>query len=129
VSGTVDALRLRKIMGRRDWHVPILYGDAGHAGHGWAMRHRNGTTNIIVSRAHWPGEDVEWIHASISHTNHMPSYDELAQLHRAVFGEAWAYQMFAPTNDHVNIHAHALHLWGRADGQPVTPNFGMLGSI
>lgn len=50
--------------------------------------------------------------------------------HAAVWGESgWAYQCFAPAVDHVNIHEHALHLWGLLSGEPLLPNFGASGSI
>jgi hypothetical protein len=40
-----------------------------------------------------------------------------------VFGDRWAYQVFAPPADHINLHNFALHLWGRLDGKPVLPDF------
>jgi hypothetical protein len=86
-------------------------------------------TRIIVTQADH-GDGIEVIHASISHPDRYPSYKEMAALHRAVFGrKRWSYQCFAPEVEHVNIHEHTLHLWGRADGQPFMPNFGALGSI
>ncbi|KAB7753698.1 hypothetical protein MMUC44124_24195 [Mycolicibacterium mucogenicum DSM 44124] len=83
--------------------------------------HRNGTSSVIVSAA--PFDDVWFIHASMSHIDRLPSYDELKALHQAAFGDGWAYQVFAPPADHVNIHAYALHLWGRADGASCLPDF------
>lgn len=65
----------------------------------------------------------EWVHASFAHSCSMPTYDDLKFLHRVVFGDGWAYQVFAAPTDHVNIHEHALHLWGRLDGKPVLPDF------
>ncbi|TQK29408.1 hypothetical protein [Arthrobacter sp. SLBN-53] len=59
----------------------------------------------------------------------MPTYDELGRLHRAAFGDGYAYQVFAPAAQHVNIHQNALHLWGRADGPPCLPEFGLFGTI
>ncbi len=84
---------------------------------------------IIVSQA--DHDDVEWLHASIAFTERMPTYEELAILHRAVFGrKRYSYQLFVPESSHVNIHAHALHLWGRVDGKPALPDFGkLLGSV
>lgn len=74
--------------------------------------------------------DRWWIHTSISRPHEMPSYDDLTILHAAVFGPTgWSYQVFAPRSEHVNIHAYALHLWGKPDGAKVLPNFGALGSI
>lgn len=115
---TVNGLRLRKILGRATWRVPTRFGPDG-----WVVDSFDGESRVIVSA------DDEWIHASISHPDRMPTYDELVLLHEAAFGDGWAYQVFAPAEHHVNIHAHALHLWGRADGAAAMPNFGELGSI
>ena len=84
--------------------------------------------SVIVTCA--PQDDgLEWIHASISR-DFMPSYEDLVTLHTSVWkGRGWAYQVFAPASDHVNIHEFALHLWGRRDGQPALPNFGAGGTI
>lgn len=119
---TVDGLRFRKIMGHRDWNPPLR-----REPDGWMLRHRNGTSSAIVTVA--PHDGIEWIHASLAHSNHMPTYADLVRLHHAAFGHKWAYQVFAPTSDHVNIHPYALHLWGRVDGVPALPNFGAWGSI
>lgn len=88
-----------------------------------------GGGSVIVSQAEI--EDVEWLHASVAFAEADPRYIDLVILHGAVFGrKRWAYQLFTPAADHVNIHEHALHLWGRADGKPVLPDFGtFLGSI
>jgi hypothetical protein len=78
--------------------------------------------SLIVTQA--PVDGIEWLHASISWADRVPTYDELALLHRVVFGRRrWAYQVFAPASEHVNIHEHALHLFGRADGTPALPDF------
>lgn len=92
----------------------------------WVAKQTTMTDRPSVTVAEFDGE--EWIHASIAGPT-MPSYDDLTRLHRAVFGDGYAYQVFAPASDHVNIHEHAVHLWGRADGARVTPDFGRLGSI
>jgi hypothetical protein len=120
---TVDGLRLRRVMGRERWGPPHPHGPDG-----WWMRSIGGNASVIVTVAvHDDGRD--WIHASIARSGRMPDYDDLSRLHRAAFGDHWAYQVFAPRADHVNIHEYALHLWGRADGANVLPNFGGWGSI
>ena len=84
--------------------------------------------SVIVTQADFDGE--EWIHASIALAFRDPTYAELVSLHRAVFGRKRpAYQVFVPANEHVNIHKHALHLWGRADGERALPDFGRFGTI
>jgi hypothetical protein len=83
--------------------------------------------SIIITQARHDG--TEWLHASIA-LDTMPTYADLVLLHRAVFGRRrYAYQVFAPVDQHVNIHEHALHLFGRADGRPVLPEFSEGGSI
>ncbi len=84
--------------------------------------------SVLVSQADWG--DVEWIHASIARENHMPAYSDLTRLHEAVFGPArYAFQVFAPRSQHVNIHEHALHLWGQANGASPLPEFGQWGTV
>ena len=76
--------------------------------------------SVIVTQAEHDG--MEWLHASLAFAERDPTYLELAALHRAVFGRRrFAYQAFAPESEHVNIHQHALHLWGIVDGQRLTP--------
>lgn len=122
MASTVDGLRLRRLMGKENWRVPRPWG-----GTGWAMSTYDGSARVIVTADCWSG--VEWIHASMDCRAGVPDYADLKQLHRAVFGEGWAYQIFAPTREHINIHPRTLHLWGRADGAMVTPHFGARGSI
>lgn len=119
---TVDALRARKILGRDNYLVPQKFGLDG-----WCLRHINGTTSVIITVAAIDG--AEWIHASIAARAEMPSYEDMKRLHRAAFGNGYAYQVFAPPTQHVNIHQYALHLWGRVDGRPMLPEFGAEGSI
>jgi len=99
----------------------VIWRRVGHAWH---------QGSLIVTQADHPDDGHEWIHASIAFPEMMPTYEDLTALHRAVFGRRrWAYQVFPPENEHVNIHSYALHLWGRADGANVLPNFGSEGSI
>ncbi len=105
------------------WRQPLPFGPAG-----FTLYYRRMRLGVIVTQAAY--DDVEWIHASIAHDDRDPSYAELVALHQAVFGpDRFAFQVFAPRSVHVNIHAHALHLWGRADGQTVLPPFGAEGTI
>lgn len=78
--------------------------------------------SIIVTQAAHDDDGIEWLHASIAWRDRDPSYAELAILFRAVFGRRrFAYQVFAPESEHVNIHEHALHLWGHVNGERLTP--------
>lgn len=123
----LDPRRLRRVMGLGIWGVPRRFGPDG-----WVMDHLFQRSRVIVSKSTISnGDDTEWTHASMSHRDSVPTYEEMCQLHLAVWGgTGWAYHLFAPRKDHININANVLHLWGRADGKEVLPNFGgILGSI
>ena len=115
MATTVNALRLRKVLGR-DWSVPEQFGPDG-----WRLFHLEGGVVLVTAAAFDDG--LEFIHASMTWPGRVPTYEELTVLHRAAFGDGWAYQVFSPTRSHVNIHENALHLWGRLDGQPWIPDF------
>jgi hypothetical protein len=122
MTTSINALRVRKVLGRANFHPPEPFGPDG-----WYFTHHNGTTSVIVSCADFDG--IEYLHASVADQTEMPTYDDLCWLHKAVFRDGYAYQVFAPRAQHVNIHGHALHLWGRLDGKPVLPEFGSEGTI
>jgi hypothetical protein len=116
------ARRLREL--DRTWDPPQEMGEDA-----WFIL-GNGK-GIIISLDLDTEPGVEWLHASISYKmpSRMPSYTDLKTLHRAVFGDGHAYQCFVPPSEHVNLVSNVLHLWGRADGKPVLPDFGRLGTI
>jgi len=119
---TVNILQVRRRLGPDEWHAPIPFGPDG-----WAMFRKDGMANIRITVASWDG--IEWVHASIATPDRMPTYEELLRLHRAVFPDGFAYQVFPPKHEHINRHATALHLWGRVDRLPELPNFGEYGTI
>lgn len=121
-----DPLAIRKRLGRADWSPPKEFGPTG-----WCYDGLREPLRILVSEGPAPDDQSGvWLHASISHRDRIPTYDELVLLHHAVWGASgWAYQVFAPAVDHINIHPNVLHLWGRTDGRAELPNFGLLGSI
>ena len=119
-----------------------------YEGNGWRFEHGPSRMRVIVSRSHPPQprtmaecpltgfkfvEPVPtaepWLHASVSYPDRLPSYGELVMLHRAVFGDGYAFQVFAPPAKHVSIHPYCLHLWGRDDGANPLPDFAWIGSI
>lgn len=119
----LDALQIRKRLGRRRWGVPQPFGL-----HGWSYIAIGEPASIIVTLGVYDDQRV-WLHASIARSDRMPDYADLVLLHHAAFGDAWAYQVFAPASSHVDIHEHALHLWGLADGTRALPDFGKEGTI
>lgn len=116
MASSFSPLQIRRVLGRGNWSTPTPFGPDG-----WKLVDLNGEASVIVTSG--DHGDVEWIHASIARVDRMPSYEDLKLLHAAVFGDRWAYQVFAPPSDHVNIHQYALHLWGRLDGAAALPDF------
>lgn len=124
MSTHVDILATLKLLGRDQWNVPEPFGPDG-----WSITSKEDGSSIIVTCSE-QDDGQDWIHASIAHADRDPSYAELKRLHLAVWrGRGYAYQVFVPETEHVNIHDHALHLWGRLDGTGLLPTFGTEGSI
>lgn len=118
----MNPLGIRRRFGRDVLAAPEPFGPAGwHLGP--APANEDAPRVIVTVADHPDTPGVEWVHASISRRDRMPDYDDLKTLHEAVFGTGWAYQVFAPPAEHVNIHEHALHLFGRDDGTPALPDF------
>lgn len=126
-------LEIRKMLNHdygRKWSIPEPFGMDGwsYVLPGIVEQTADGTVEahsartLIVSCADHEPDGAEWIHASIAGSE-MPTYDDLCRVHRAVFRDGYAYQLFVPRDKHVNIHRFALHLYGRLDGKPVTPEF------
>lgn len=125
----LDTMSAIKFMAKR-WVIRRMEASISGDGLLLTMRHHQlGNGSIIISQAVY-SDDSEWIHASIAYADNMPRYEDLAHLHLCVFGRRrWAYQVFTPQSQHVNIHSHALHLWGRVDGQNMLPTFSVEGTI
>lgn len=123
IAGSLRPLLVRRILGRDVWGIPRPYGPDG-----MILHRADGKRSVLVSVAP-DSEGVEWIHASIAGRDELPTYDELTQLHRAVWPSGFAYQCFVPPASHVNIHPYALHLWGRLDGLNPIPDFGKEATI
>lgn len=119
----LNALQIRKRLGRQRFAAPVEFGPSG-----WKFDPRPGyDARVIVTEFDY-GTEHEWIHASISRPDRTPTYDDLKLLHASVFDGGFAYQVFVPNEEHVNIHPYALHLFGRVDGAPVLPDFTMGGA-
>jgi hypothetical protein len=128
MATTVNALKIRRMLGPKKWLPPQPWGPDG-----WCFGNTDFTMSIIVSCAWMDG--VEWIHASIAYTEHgmpifeastgstVPTHDDMQMLHAAIFGEGYAYQVFPVMEEGV------LHLFGRSDGKPVLPEFGGQGAL
>lgn len=71
----------------------------------------------------------EWVHVSVSHEHRLPSYEEMKEVKRCFIGDhREAYSIWPKLRVHVNVASKALHLWHRADKDPI-PTFGEQGLI
>lgn len=123
---TFNILDIRRRLGAKHWAPPKEWGVDT-----WVLDSKVTDARIIVSDvlAGFVDNDVDWIHASLSRRFRLPIYEEMVELHKAVWPDGYSYEVHPPEQDHVNIHAYALHLWGRADGKRALPDFGRFGSI
>lgn len=128
MTSTIPILNIRRRLGRETWGVPAEMGPDG-----WILTSTDGTGRIILTAGpaadDEAGEHGDWRHASMTRAETTPSYEDLVALHAAVWPNGYAYQVFAPPAAHINIHARALHLWGRPDGTICLPDFGAQGTI
>ena len=83
---------------------------------------------VILSMAREEDGEV-WLHASISRRDRaLPTYEDLKTVHRLFMPGLVAYQLFMPSDEHVNL-AEVLHLWACVTRR-VTPDFtGGTGSV
>ena len=103
------------------WTILQRFGDGG------AYQFRNGL-RVIVSTATM-ADGHEWMHISVSRKDRLPSYDDLKFVKNTFAEKRFAYQVFPPPDDNVNIHEFCLHLWLPLSIDLPIPNFGAGGSI
>lgn len=101
------------------WEVIKPWGD------GFALRQKAGGLRVIVD-CEVKEDGRQWMHVSASRKNWTPTHEDMALVKRDFVGEhRYAYSVFAPTEKHVNIHPHCLHLWALIDSPDglVLPEF------
>jgi len=101
------------------WEVIQRWGD------GYAVRQKNGGIRVIVD-CETKEDGREWLHVSASRAKWTPTHEDMTLVKRDFIGASrYAYSVWAPSENHVNIHAHCLHLWAMMDSQDgkVLPEF------
>lgn len=84
-------------------------------GEGWALAQVDGGLRVIVD-CEIKTDGSPWLHVSVSRKSWTPTHDDMALVKAAFIGEdRYAYSVWPPRSQYVNIHAHCLHLWARAD--------------
>ena len=66
-----------------------------------------------------------WLHVSASRKNWTPTHEDMCRVKQDFIGPGrYAYAVFPPVEQYVNIHPHCLHLWARMEGDGrVLPEF------
>ena len=91
-------------------------------GLGHAFQHSNGLRVLIDCSM--KSDDRFWVHVSLSRKNWTPSHEDLRLVKAAFLGDRYAYVVFPPESQYVNLHSHCLHLWALAENNGrVLPEF------
>lgn len=93
-------------------------------GWGYALHEINGGLRVLVD-ASIKADDQVWLHVSYSRKGWVPNHADTCKIKTAFIGERYAYAVFPPSDQYVNIHPNCLHLWARLDGErgQVLPEF------
>jgi hypothetical protein len=113
----INALQVRALLGKDDWMPP-----QPHGVNGWSFLRYDQAQTVIVSSA-TDSDGTEWIMVAVG-AREAPTHEDLRLAQRAVFGDSGcAYQFFPAHNARTAISDTVLHLFGRADGKRITPDF------
>lgn len=106
----------------KGWEVIKQWGD------GFAVRQISGGLRVIVD-CETKEDGREWLHVSASREKWNPTHEDMALVKRDFIGEdRYAYSVWAPSHNHVNIHPYCLHLWALMDSPDgkVLPEFSAI---
>lgn len=79
---------------------------------------------VIISAGVFEGR--EWIHLSVSRKDWIPSWDDLRKVKVDFLGpDSYAYTVYPPASEYVNIHEKCLHIYSLESGERVLPEFSM----
>jgi hypothetical protein len=68
--------------------------------------------------------DGHWEHVSVSRRDRCPTWAEMEHVKRQFFNDdETAIELHVPPSEHINVHAHCLHMWRPCDGSiPLPPS-------
>ena len=69
------------------------------------------------------------MHISVSRKDRVPGYEDLKFVKNTFAEKRFAYQVFPPPDQNINIHDFCLHLWVPLNGVLPLPDFGRDGTI
>lgn len=77
----------------------------------------------VIASGSVESDGLRWLHVSASRAKGLPTYHDLVGAKLATIGPVlYAYQVFAPPADHVNL-GEVLHLWACVDLPAYLPDF------
>jgi len=84
-------------------------------GSGYALQDNTGLRAIVDCSM--KDDDRYWVHVSVSRAKAIPSHLDMVRVKEALLGTSrYAYSVFPPREEYVNIHPNCLHLWALVDG-------------
>ncbi len=96
-------------------------------GAGYGLRSASGLRLLIDCEQ--KDDDRFWVHISVSRASRCPTHEEMCEVKQAFLGDRYAYAVYPPKSEYVNIHAFCLHLWAlvdKADGRALVEFSGEL---
>lgn len=92
-------------------------------GNGYALQDLTGLRAIMDCCR--KDDEQFWLHVSVSRAKAIPSHLDMARVKSAFIGNRYAYSVWPPEENYVNIHPNCLHLWccvNDSDGR-ILPEF------
>lgn len=102
----------------KGWEVIGRWGD------GFTVREKDGGLRVLVDCS-FKDDGKPWLHVSYSRKHWIPSHGDTVKVKEAfIGGDRYAYAVFPPQSQYVNLHPNCLHLWAcmSEDGR-VLPEF------
>jgi hypothetical protein len=91
---------------------------------------RNDGLKLIIT-IEWQDSDpdIKWLHASMSFKSKLPTYQDMKIVKNIFIGEdRTAFQVFPPSDQHINLHENTLHLFSCLT-KDILPDFRREGGI
>lgn len=88
----------------KGWEVIERWGD------GFAVREIGGGLRVLIDCAE-KEDGNHWVHVSFSRKSWTPNHADTVKIKDAFIGDRYAYVVYPPSSEYVNIHSHCLHLW------------------
>ena len=97
------------------FHCPDGWTIIDRWGDGYRLLQKGGGLRVIVD-CEMKADGSPWLHVSVSRKSWTPTHEDMARVKRDFIGDdRYAYSIWPPKENYVNIHSHCLHLWARMD--------------